>query len=69
MKTYKAKASDYNNVDTKYLIEYITSYNKEISELLRDNSSMLNTDRAKLKSIAAELETAVKQLKAGRGIY
>ena len=69
MKTYKAKASDYNSVDTKYLIEYITNYNKEISELLRDNSSMLNTDRAKLKSIAAELETAVKQLKAGRGIY
>ena len=69
MKTYKAKASNYNSVDTKYLIEYITRYNKEISELLRDNSSMLNTDRAKLKSIAAELETAVKQLKAGRGIY
>jgi vacuolar-type H+-ATPase subunit I/STV1 len=69
MKTYKAKSSDYNSVDTKYLIEYITSYNKEISELLRDNSSTLNTDRAKLKSIAAELETVVKQLKAERGIY
>jgi hypothetical protein len=69
MRTYKAKASDYNSVETKYLIGYIQNYNKEISELLANNSAMLNTDRAKLKSIAAELETAVKQLKAGRGIY
>jgi hypothetical protein len=69
MRTYKAKASDYNRVETKYLIGYIQDYNKEISELLANNSAMFNTDRAKLKSIAAELETVVKQLKAGRGIY
>jgi hypothetical protein len=69
MRTYKAKASNYNKVETKYLIEYIQGYNNEISELLSNNSAMLNTDRAKLKSIAAELETVVKQLKAGRGIY
>lgn len=69
MRTYKAKASNYNSVETKYLIRYIQDYNKEISELLANNSAMLNTDRAKLKSIAAELETVVKQLKAGRGIY
>jgi hypothetical protein len=69
MRTYKAKSSNYNSVNTESLIRYIADYNKEINELLQDNSSMLNTDRAKLKSIAAELETAVKQLKAGRGIY
>lgn len=69
MRTYKAKSSNYNSVNTKSLIRYIANYNKEISELLTNNSEMLNTDRAKLKSIAAELETAVKQLKAGRGIY
>lgn len=69
MRTYKAKTNNYNSVETKYLIGYIQDYNKEISELLANNSAMLNTDRAKLKSIAAELETAVKQLKAGRGIY
>lgn len=69
MRTYKAKSSSYNSVNTESLIRYIADYNKEINELLQDNSSMLNTDRAKLKSVAAELETAVKQLKAGRGIY
>lgn len=69
MRTYKAKSSDYNCVNTESLIRYIADYNKEINELLQDNSSMLNTDRATLKSIAAELETAVKRLKAGRGIY
>ena len=69
MRTYKAKSSNYNSVNTESLIRYIADYNKEINELLQDNSSMLNTDRAKLKSIAAELETVVKQLKAGRGIY
>ena len=69
MKTYKAKASNYNGVNTESLIRYIADYSKEINELLANNSAMLNTDRAKLKSIAAELETVVKQLKAGRGIY
>lgn len=69
MRIHKAKTSNYNSVKTKYLIGYIQDYNKEISELLANNSAMLNTDRAKLKSIAAELETVVKQLKAGRGIY
>ena len=69
MRIHKAKASNYNSVETKYLIGYIQDYNKEISELLTNNSAMLNTDRAKLKSIAAELETVIKQLKAGRDIY
>lgn len=69
MRTYKVKSSNYNSVNTESLIRYITDYNKEISELLTNNSAMLNTDRAKLKSITAELETVVKQLKAGRGIY
>lgn len=69
MRTYKAKSSSYNSVNTECLIEYIADYNKEIAELLQDNPSMLRTDRAKLKSIAAELETVIKQLKATRGIY
>lgn len=69
MRTHKAKSSGYNSVDTKYLIEYISDYSKEIAELLNDSSAMLKTDRTKLKSITAELETVIRQLKAGRGIY
>ena len=69
MRTHKAKASSYNSVDTEYLVDYIAKYNNEIAELLQNHKACLNTDRAKLKSIAAELETAVRQLKAGRGIY
>lgn len=59
---YRTKASSYNTVETKYIINYIKRYNREITELLEDEKAMQNTDRTTLKSIAADLETSVRRL-------
>lgn len=69
MRIHKAKASNYNAVSTKAIADYICEYNKEITELLNNDSEYVDMNRTVLKSIAAELETVIKQLKATRGIY
>lgn len=69
MRIHKAKASNYNMVSTEAIVNYICEYNKEIAELLNNDSEYVDMNRTTLKSIAAELETVVKQLKATRGIY
>lgn len=69
MKITKASAKGYDTVETEWIVDYIEKYLKELHELTQDHKAMENTSRAKLKAAAAELETAVKTLKAGRGIY
>lgn len=69
MRIHKAKASNYNTVSTEAIADYICEYNKEITELLNNDSEYVDMNRTTLKSIAAELETVIKQLKATRGIY
>lgn len=69
MRIHKAKASNYNAVSTEAITNYICEYNKEITELLNNDSEYVDMNRTILKSIAAELETVIKQLKATRGIY
>lgn len=69
MKITKASAKNYNTVKTEWIVNYIEEYLQELQELTQDHKAMENTSRAKLKAAAAELETAVKTLKAGRGIY
>ena len=69
MKITKASAKGYDTVKTEWIVSYIESYLQELQELTQDSEAMENTSRAKLKAVAAELETAVKTLKAGRGIY
>jgi hypothetical protein len=66
MRTYKAKTSNYNSVKTDCIIKYIQQYNNELSTLLADETATRNTDRTTLKSIAASLETAIKQLRERR---
>lgn len=69
MKITKASAKEYDTVETEWVVDYIEKYLQELQELTQDNTAMENTSRAKLKAVAAELETAVKTLKAGRGVY
>ena len=69
MKITKASAKGYDTVETEWIINYIEKYLRELHELTQNRKAMENTSRAKLKAVAAELETAVKTLKAGRGIY
>lgn len=69
MKITKASAKGYDAVETKWVIDYIEKYLQELHELTQDRKAMETTSRTKLKAVAAELETAVKTLKAGRGIY
>ena len=69
MKIIKAKAREYDSVETRWIVSYIEEYLQELQELTQDHKAMENTSRTKLKAVAAELETAVKTLKAGRGIY
>lgn len=69
MKITKASAKGYDTVETEWIVSYIEKYMQELQELTQDHKAMENTSRAKLKAVAAELETAVKTLKAGRGIY
>ena len=69
MKTTKASPRSYDTVDTLWIVYHIEDYLQGLQELTQDHKAMKNTSRAKLKAVAAELETAVKTLKAGRGIY
>ena len=69
MKTTKASPRGYDTVDTLWIVYHIEDYLQELQELTQDHKAMKNTSRAKLKAAAAKLETAVKTLKAGRGIY
>jgi len=69
MKIVKARAREYDSVETRWIISYIEEYLQELQELSRDHKAMENTSRAKLKTVAAELETVVRTLRAGRGIY
>lgn len=69
MKITKASAGSYDSVKTEWIISYIEEYLQELQELTQDQKAMENTSRTKLKAVAAELETAVKTLKAGRGLY
>lgn len=69
MKITKASAKGYDTVKTEWIVSYIENYLQELQELTQDRKAIENTSRTKLKSVAAELETAVKTLKSGRGIY
>ena len=69
MKITRASAKSYDTVETEWIVDYIEKYLKELHELTKDHKAMETTSRAKLKAVAAELETAIKTLKAGRGVY
>jgi uncharacterized protein YfkK (UPF0435 family) len=63
MRINKASASDYNSVDSKNLVRYISEYTAHIYGMVYSkNSELENKSRTELKAIAAELETVKKRL-------
>lgn len=63
MKINKAKASNYDRVMTKCIVDYIVDYARKSKTIIDDNNDKLRTcDRTQLKAIASELETICKRL-------
>ena len=77
MTTHAAKPSDYKDVTSECIYDYIRKYAQQIYQLVEPeedgtgNSYKLkqeqfaNCNRTTLKSVAAELETVVKRLNYG----
>lgn len=60
---HKAKASDYNSVNTDSIVQYIDLYSTDIYNAVGANKQKLSDcDRTQLKAIVAELETVKKRL-------
>ena len=72
MKIHKAKASNYDSVDSKWIADYIQEYayaihNKVNNTMTKDggiqaNERLIKANRTQLKAIAVDLETALKRL-------
>ncbi len=63
MKIHKASASEYNSVDNKNLVRYISEYTAHIYGIVYNkNGELQDKNRTELKAIAAELETVKKRL-------
>ena len=57
------KASEYNSVDNKNLVRYISEYTAHIYGIVYSkNGELQDKNRPELKAIAAELETVKKRL-------
>lgn len=56
-----AKASSYTSVKPKYIAEYIQDYSDKISSILARHD-ITGANKTRLKSIAANLETVLKEL-------
>ncbi len=77
MTIQRAKASEYNNVETVCIYDYMLQYLAEISRMIepKEDSTgnaykakieeMEGVNRTILKACAADLETVVKRLKYG----
>lgn len=63
MRINKARASEYNTVDNKNLVRYISEYAAHIYGMVYSkNGELEDKNRTELKAIAAELETVQKRL-------
>lgn len=63
MTIHKAKSSNYDKVDTKNIVRYISEYTAHIYGMVyAQNDKLATTNRSELKAIAAELETVQKRL-------
>lgn len=61
----KAKSSEYNDVHTTSIVDYIKDYAIDIDQMVSHSltNKLESCDRAQLKAIASELETVKKRLK------
>lgn len=70
MKIHKAKSSSYDSVTSRWIVDYIQKYAKDINDTVNtgeaENSLIItklaNCNRTQLKAIASELETVQKRL-------
>ena len=70
MKINNVKSSNYNKVNTDYIIRYGQIYSRNIMNIFNSEITEDNINRTQLKAIVAELETIDKKLNYYvRGIY
>ena len=62
MKINKAKASNYNDVTTNNIVDYIRAYQAANTILLNTNTNLSKCNKTQLKAVASELETVNKRL-------
>ena len=58
----KVRASDYGNVKSEWVVDYIQEYLKEINIAVNGCDNLKDLNKNQLNCIAAELETVRKRL-------